>query len=76
MKRPKLSTKEHADWMRRRAEERSKKLFREPTEFNEREIISGSDQSIHSTDAEVFPDELKEYSPQERKPKLVTPKEQ
>lgn len=76
MKRPKLGTKEHADWMRKRAEERSNKLFKAgTTEFDERGIISGSDQSVHSTDAEAFPDEPEEYTPQERKPKLVTPKD-
>lgn len=76
MNEPTLGTKEHEEWMRKRAKERSKKLFSGgPAEFDERGIISGSDQSIHSTDAESFPDEREEYTPEERKPKLVQPKE-
>jgi hypothetical protein len=72
MKRPKLGTKEHKEWMRKRVEEPSKKLFKEgPDEVDERGITSGSDQSVHSTDAEAFPDELGEYSQEERKPTLI-----
>jgi hypothetical protein len=76
MNKPKPGTKEYEEWMRKRAEERSKKLFSgDPAKFDERGIISGGDQSIHSTDAESFPDEPEEYTPGERKPKLVQPKE-
>ena len=75
MNTPTPDTEEHAEWMRKRAEERSKKLFSGgPAEFDERGIISGGNQSIHSTDAEAFPDELEEYTPAERKPKLVPKK--
>lgn len=58
--------------MCKRVEEPSKKLFKGgPAEVDERGIISGSDQSVHSTDAEAFPDELGEYSQEERKSTLV-----
>lgn len=75
MNKPTPGTKEYDEWMQKRAEERSKKLFSDhPAEFDERGIISGGDRSIHSTDAEAFPDELEEYTPNEKKPVLAPKK--
>ncbi|MFC6631756.1 hypothetical protein [Microbulbifer taiwanensis] len=73
--RPKPGTKEFDDWLLERAEARSKELFKNgPADFDERGAISGSEESLTSTDAEAFPDELEEYRPEERKPRLVPKK--
>lgn len=70
--RPEPGTPEYEEWLLQRAKARNKKLFENGlSDFDERGVISGSDESMHSTDAESFPDEIKEYTPEERKPRPV-----
>jgi hypothetical protein len=40
-------------------------------DFNEQDVLAGDEELLEKTDAELFPDELEEYIPKERKPRLV-----
>jgi hypothetical protein len=73
--RPKPGTKEFDDWLLERAKARNKELFKNgPADFDERGVISGGPETVRKSDAEAFPDELEEYTPEERKPRLVPKK--
>jgi len=71
-KRLEIGTEEHREWIRKRAEKRWKEIAESgPAEFDENGLISGSEKALTSTDAELFPDEIEEYKPEERKPRLI-----
>ena len=55
------------------AKQISQDLFKTPIEsdFDEKGLASGSEELIDKSDAERFPEELEEYTPEERKPKLI-----
>jgi len=40
-------------------------------DFDERGLVSGSFESCLKTDAELFPDEIEEYTPEERREKII-----
>jgi hypothetical protein len=65
--RPKLGTKEHREWMRKKMEKRWEEIIAAgPADFeDECGVISGSVKTLFATDAELFPDELEEYTPEE-----------
>lgn len=71
---PDIESDEHWEWVRKRAEARSKQSENISGEgFDDAGLIAGGEESMSSTDAEAFPDELEEYKLEERKPKLVKP---
>ncbi len=73
-KKPVLGSDEHWEWVRKRAEARCKKLEDITAEgFDDSGVIAGGEEHMFSTDAEAFPSETEEYTPEERKPKLVKP---
>ncbi len=43
----------------------------ESNDFDETELASGSADLIQQSDAELFPDEIEEYTPQERRQKMI-----
>ena len=43
----------------------------ESNDFDETELASGSTDLIQQSDAELFPDEIEEYTPQERRQKMI-----
>lgn len=55
------------------AKQTSKDLFKTSSDsnFDERELASGSEELLDKSDAERFPDELEEYTKEERKPKII-----
>ena len=66
---PDIESDEHWEWVRKRAEARSKQSENISGEgFDDAGLIAGGEESMSSTDAEAFPNEL-----EERKPKLVKP---
>jgi hypothetical protein len=74
-KKPIPGSDEHWEWVRRRAEARGKQLANAgAADFDETGILSGGEDSLISTDAEAFPCEIEEYTPEERKPRLVPKK--
>lgn len=42
------------------------------TDFDETQLASGSSELINKTDAELFPDEIEEYTPKERRKKIIS----
>jgi len=55
------------------AKDIAKEIFKNQnkSEFDEDELASGSEELLEKSDAERFPDELEEYTKEERKPKIV-----
>lgn len=68
--RPPEGTPEFKEWLIERAKNRKSSIFGEnykPAEFNERGVIFGDIENLDKSDAELFPDELEEYTPEERR---------
>lgn len=71
---PDIGRYEHWEWVRKRADARSKQYENISGEgFDDAGLIAGGEESMSSTDVEAFPSEQEEYKPEERKPKLVKP---
>ena len=69
---PTPGSDEYWEWVRKRAEARGKQLSGADTaDFEESGLLVGGEEALRSTDAESFPDETEEYTPGERKPKLI-----
>ncbi len=68
-KKPEIGSPEHLEQVSQRAAERAKKMFKPDSrpEFDEIGVLSGSADLLEKTDAELFPDELEEYTPEERR---------
>ncbi|MES2824375.1 MAG: hypothetical protein V4732_12285 [Pseudomonadota bacterium] len=66
-KKPVPGSDEHWAWVRKRAEARGKQLANAgPADFeDECGVISGSVKILFASDAELFPDELENYTPEE-----------
>ena len=71
--RPPVDSPEFKAWLKRQAAKDIDAIFGEnykPADFDERGPIFGDSENLEKTDAELFPDELEEYSPEERR-KLI-----
>ena len=68
-KKPELGSPEHIELVRKKAAKISQELFNSPqsSDFDEAGVLSGSADSLDKTDAELFPDEIEEYTPEERR---------
>tara|TARA_B100000446_G_C10443541_1_gene302596 strand:- start:428 stop:688 length:261 start_codon:yes stop_codon:yes gene_type:complete len=68
-KKPKIGSPEHIEQVRKKAAKLSQELFNSPqkSDFDEAGVLSGSADSLEKTDAELFPDEIEEYTPEERR---------
>lgn len=69
-KRPPDGSPELEQWLKERAKKRMNSIFGEnyqPASFNESGPIFGKAENLYKTDAELFPDELEEYTPEERR---------
>lgn len=67
-KRPPVGTPEFEKWVRERIKDDVEKIFSGPRpDFDERGPLGGSGELLDKTDAELFPDELEEYTPEERR---------
>lgn len=74
-KRPERGTPEYQEWLRKEGEEYWDKVkSRDQADFDEEGILFGDAATTTATDAELFPDEVEEYRPEERKPRLVPKK--
>lgn len=64
--------------IRKKLKESSKDLFDpdKAPDFDERGVLSGSEESIEKTDGESFPHELEEQTPEERRKKFKVHKKE
>lgn len=62
---PERGTKEHRQWIRDRLKDYWDKVAQEPADFEQVGVISGSVKTLFATGAELFPDDLEEYTPEE-----------
>lgn len=75
VERPPEGTPEFKEWLKEQAKKDMDDIFGdnyEPAEFDERGPIFGDIKNIDKADSELFPDELDEYTPEERR-KLIKP---
>lgn len=64
--RPPDGSPELEQWLKERAQKRMDRIFGDdyqPASFDERGPIFGKAENLDKTDAELFPDELEEYTP-------------
>ncbi len=69
-KRPPVDSPEFDEWLMEQTAKDVNSIFgdnHKPSEFDERGVLSGSADLLDKTDAELFPDELEEYTPEERR---------
>lgn len=70
---PKDGTPEFEQWLETQAQELSSEIFgkdHKPAKFENGGALVGNTENLEKTDAELFPDELEEYTPEERR-KLI-----
>ena len=71
--RPPEGTPEFKEWLKEQAKKDVDAIFGKnykPAEFDERGAIFGKAENLDKTDAELFPDELEEYTLEERRDKF------
>jgi len=67
---PPVGTPEFRKWLREQSAKDINDIFGDnykPADFEENGVIFGDIADIDKTDAELFPDELEEYTPEERR---------
>ncbi len=72
-RRPSPGTPEFEEWLKERASQRKKIMFGEgirPNNFENGGLLNGDIDDLERTDAELFPEELEEYTSEERR-KLI-----
>lgn len=66
--RPKVGTEEHRQWLRDKLKKEWEKIAEAGgADFEEVGVLSGSVDTLFATDAELFPDEVEEHTPDERR---------
>ena len=66
---PAEDSPEFTTWLKKRAAKR-KIVDSSSTDFEERGAIFGDIKNLDKSDAELFPDEIEEHTPEERRKKL------
>ena len=72
-KKPIQGSPEHLDEVRKYLKQSTKGLF-DPNnmpDFEESGPLAGSGDLLKKTDAELFPEEIEEYTPEERRKKII-----
>lgn len=72
--RPPEGTPEFKEWLKKQTAKDAKDIMGDPLarpDFEERGPIFGDADDLGKTDAELFPDDIEECMPNERKPRLV-----
>ena len=66
--RPPVGTPEFKEWLKKKSARHVEDIFSTgPADFDERGPLAGSSDLMDKSDAELFPDELEEYTPEERR---------
>ena len=71
--RPPEGTPEFKEWLKKQTAKDVQEIFgseRQTTDFDETGVLSGSEDLLDKSDAELFPDELEEFTPEERRKKF------
>ncbi|MGI9281658.1 MAG: hypothetical protein ACR2PX_18790 [Endozoicomonas sp.] len=71
--RPPEGTPEFKEWLVEQSSKHIKDIFgdnHKPADFEESGAIFGNIENLDKTDAELFPDELEEHTPEERRRKF------
>jgi len=68
-KKTKIGSPEHLEQVRKKTAKIAEELLdpSNPPDSDEIGVLSGSEELLGKTDAELFPDELEEYTPEERR---------
>lgn len=77
--RPPEGTPEFKEWLKKQTAKDAQEIMGDPLarpKFEERGPIFGDADDLGKTDAELFPDDIEEYTPDERKPRLVHNKDE
>ncbi len=72
--RPPEGTPEFEEWLQKQVSKHTRTIMGDTAasaDFDESEGIAGSMDMLDKTDAELFPDDLQDYMPHERKPRLI-----
>ena len=66
---PPVGSPEFKAWLKEQTANDLKELLdpTKPRDFDEVGVLSGSEDLLDKTDAELFPDEIEEYTPEERR---------
>jgi len=68
--RPPEGTPEFKAWLKEQTAKDFKDIFSDnyqPADFDEVGVLSGNEDFLEKSDAELFPDEIEEYTPEERR---------
>ncbi len=68
--RPPEGTPEFKEWLKKQTAKDIEDIFgcdNQSTDFDEVGVLSGSDDLLDKTNAELFPDEIKEHTPEDRR---------
>ena len=65
---PAIDSPEFEEWLRKRCEKyKDDPIGNDDSDFDERDLASGNIKDLHKSDSELFPDELEEHAPEERR---------
>ncbi len=74
-KKPVLGSDEHWELVRKKTKAMAEQMAKAgAADFDETGVLAGGVDSLTSTDAEAFPSDVTEYTPEERKPCIVPKK--
>ena len=77
--RPPEGTPEFKEWLKNQIKKDAEELFGENkknSDFDEAGVLSGNEGLLAKSDSELFPDELEEYTPEERRNKFKVHKKE
>ncbi len=64
--RPEPGTPEFYEWLKEQAKKDADEIFSAgPADFDETGVLSGSPENLFKSDAELFPEEFEEYTPED-----------
>lgn len=69
-RRPPVDSPEFDEWLKRRASKSTRDILGEnhqPADYDEKKGIAGSPDILGKSDAELFPNDLEEHTPEERR---------
>lgn len=75
---PPEGTPEYKEWLKRQIAEDVDELFGDecqPADYDETGVLSGSEDLLDKSDADLFPDEDEEYTPEDRRKRFKVHKQ-
>ncbi|MCW8875493.1 MAG: hypothetical protein OQJ89_01320 [Kangiellaceae bacterium] len=68
--RPPIDSPEFEEWLRKQCAKYKDESIGDElkvSDFDERDLVSGDINDLHKSDAELFPNEIEEFTPEERR---------